>query len=353
MSDKKTTKEQLSSFFTPYFLLGICSILLSLTLKANFSPISGFSLVLVTFIETIGIAIVVASVFTFSSGTSEFMQIVRKFLEDIVVSRNFLSNINVEGKKQALKSLIQPSTIEKNNYPNIGNYYDFFIDRTLGIGKKSIRSNYTIYNRIYLKDGVVVIEGTYKYRVYPHNDGFEDIVVGFENNQSYCDYISICNPEGKRFYKKREELALKENNEGGDITYLTKISFKSSIDGTNINSGIVSGYEISKEANHLDVEIKVTEFGDDHWSLVQFKALQPTDGFTFSIFCEDQIRIRTHAIYVVGAKYYIVESDDKKSFHLTCNQWINEGSGVSVVVAVPHANCLIQPNIQEEAKSAA
>ena len=344
--NKKSAKEQLIGFFTPYFLLGICLIFLSLILKANFPTLSASCMVPIVFIETIGIAIVVASVFTFSSGTSEFMQIVQKFLEDIVVSRNFLSNINVDGKKQALKSLIQPSTIEKNNYPNIGNYYDFFIDRTLGIAKKSIRSNYTIYNRIYLKEGRVVIEGTYKYRVFPHSDGYEDIVVGFENKESYCDYISVCNPEGHRLYNSKDGLKFNKINEGGDIMYVTKISFKESIDSQS--TGIVSGKEISKEANHLDVEIKVTEFGDDHWSLVQFKALQPTDGFTFSIYCENDIQIRTHAIYVVGAKYYMVSGEDKKSFHLTCNQWINEGSGVSVVVAVPHANCMVNATNKSE-----
>lgn len=334
------SKGQLVKFFSPYFFVGIILILFSLTIKANFE-LGKFLSVALTCVETVGVAILVASIFTFASGTSEFMNIVRKFLEDIVVSRNFLANIDVEGKKQALKSLIQPSTIERNNYPNIGNYYDYFIDRTLGIGKKSIRSNYNIYNRFYLKDGVVVIEGTYKYRVYPHNDGYEDIVVGFENKKSYCEYISVCNPEGKRLYVRKDELGYEENNEGGDVTYLTRVSFKENKLSDTESEAIVDGNEIAKGANHLDVEIKVIEYGDDHWSLVQFKALQPTDGFTFSIRCEDQIQIRTHAIYVVGAKYYIVDSDDKKSFHLTCNQWINEGSGVSVVVAVPHANCLI------------
>ena len=81
----------------------------------------------------------------------------------------------------------------------------------------------------------------------------------------------------------------------------------------------------------------MTEFGTDHWSLVQFKALQPTDGFKFYMYCEgDDVVIREHAIFVVGAKYYFTLSENKKSVTVACNQWINEGSGLCVLVSIPH-----------------
>lgn len=85
----------------------------------------------------------------------------------------------------------------------------------------------------------------------------------------------------------------------------------------------------------LDVELKVTEYGSDHWTLIQFKALQPTDGFRFQLRCEDGITVKDHSIFVVGAKYYLDIADDKKTISVSCNQWINEGTGLCVLVAVP------------------
>lgn len=320
----KKTFRWLRKFFLNYVWIGVVLLLISIILDLdNPSNTRPYALsIFIKSVEAVGLAVLIAAIFSFASGTSEFIEKIRGLLEDIIVRRNFLANIDPEGKKEALKTLIQPSASEKNKYPNIGNYYGYFINKTLEIGRKSVRSNYQVTSRAYfdLVKGKIAIEGIYSYRLYPSSDGFNDITVGFEepkDGDSFCSYVSVSDPDGLRKIFENPELI--EHDEGGDISSRATLPIKEFGDGKN----------------HLDVELKVTEYGTDHWSLIQFKALQPTDGFKFYMRCDGDIEIREHAIFVVGAKYYLDLHQDKKSITVSCNQWINEGTGLCVLVSIP------------------
>ena len=324
-----TTFQWFRKFFINYLWLGVAILLLSIVLDKSFpEPARGYWLgVVLKLIEGVGVSVLIASIFTFASGTSEFINSVRTLLEDIIIKRNFLSNIDPEGKREALKALIQPSASEKNKYPNIGDYYGYFIDKTLEIKEKSVRSNYAINARAYLcpKENKIAIESSYTYRLYPSENGFNDITLGFEDSISSCSIVNVSDPQGERNIIKEPELI--EFNEGGDITYRATIPVKEFGDGKN----------------HLDVELRLTEFGTNHWKLLQFKALQPTDGFRFHLHCEGEITIKEHAIFVVGAKYHLDISSDKRNISFTCNQWVNEGTGLCVLVSIPE-NLLVSNN---------
>jgi hypothetical protein len=317
----------LKRFFFNYVWIGVALLLVSAILDLD-NPVAtrsyGFS-ILIKAVEAIGLSILIAAIFSFASGTSEFIEKIRDLLEDIIVRRTFLANIDPEGKKEALKALIQPSASEINKYPNIGDYYGYFINKTLEIAKKSVRSNYQVTCRAYFDPlkGKIAVEGIYSYRLFPSSEGFNDITVGFEEpkgGDSFCTYVAVSDPKGERKIFDSPELT--EYNEGGDISSRATLPIK----------------EFGDRKSHLDVELKVTEFGNDHWSLIQFKALQPTDGFKFYMRCDDDIEIREHAIFVVGAKYYLLAADDKKSISVACNQWINEGSGLCALVSIPQAS---------------
>lgn len=318
----KSSFHWLKRFFFNYVWIGIALLLVSIILDLdNPSGTRTYAYsILIKGLEAIGLSVLIAAIFSFASGTSEFIEKIRGLLEDIIVRRNFLANIDPDGKKEALKALIQPSASEINKYPNIGDYYGYFINKTLEIAKKSVRSNYQVISRAYFDTdkGKIAVEGIYSYRLFPSSDGFNDITVGFEDADSGCAYVSISDPNGER--KTFENPKLSEHNEGGDISRRATLAIK----------------EFGDRKSHLDVELKVTEFGTDHWSLVQFKALQPTDGFKFHMRCEGAIEIREHAIFVVGAKYYLTLPEGNKSITVACNQWINEGSGLCVLVSISH-----------------
>src|SRR6185295_8663020 len=168
-------------FFANYLWLGIVIILASVIANDYFSiPPSlspPFSIkVLIDTTEAIGIAIVIASIFTYASGTSEFMTKIRELLQDIVVSRDFLGNIDSASKREALSAILKPSTEERNIYSNIEDYYNYYISQTLDISKKCVRSNYTVYYRAYWdnKTKRVAADGIYQYRLYPTVDGYGD-----------------------------------------------------------------------------------------------------------------------------------------------------------------------------------
>lgn len=323
----KETLGWVRKFFATYFWLGALLILVNIILELEYKADARayWLSIVIKLIEAVGISILIASIFTFASGTSDFIGKIRSLLEDIVVRRNFLANIDPDGKKEALKALIQPSASEVNKYPNIGDYYGYFIEKTLGIAAKSVRSNYQVTSRAYFdqKKGKIAVEGIYSYRLYPSSNGFNDITVGFEHKESCCEYIAIHDPSGEKMEEKN--IVLKEHNEGEDI------SFRATIPVKDFGSG----------KNHLDVELKVIEYGEDHWKMIQFKALQPTDGFKFQLRCEGDVAVKEHAIFVVGAKYYLRQSDGGDFFSVACNQWVNEGTGLCVLVSLPHTDCQI------------
>jgi len=323
MSTKPTALAKwLLFFFSNYFWLGLV-VILSAIIIDKYIPTKPFLYdVLVRTLESVGIAIVVASIFTFASGTSQFINKIQKLLQDIVVSRNFLGNIDIESKKQALESLLKPSTREEEIYSNIEDYYNVQIKEALTISEKCVRSNYYVHSRAYFdtEKKKVVVDGIYTYRLYPSKDGFGDVSVAFEEEEgdSTCEFIAVCNPDGTR--KTYEHPELKALAERGQELKVTTIDLS----------------EHGEGCNHLDIEARVREYGTDHWIMLTFKALQPTDGFNFLLRCDEPLQIRKTSVFVLDANFYVEERDDNKELAVSCNQWINEGSGLAVLVAIPH-----------------
>ncbi len=317
----------IKNFFMNYIWGGIVLLLFSIILELIFVlPDRHFSInLLILILNYVGIAIIVSAIFSYASGTSKFINQIKSLLESIVIKRNFLNNIDPSSKKDILKTLLQPSLAETNNYPNIGNYYGNFIDKALEIRKKNVRSNYAVNAHVSFDKSIqkIVIESRYSYRLYPSIDGYGDVTIGFEEpvgGPCQCSLLSISSPNGYRV--KKENLEFQEDINEGKICKVSK---------TSINQD-----QNLKDCNHLDVDLNVKEFGGDHWALLSFKALQPTDGFKFYLKCDKDIIVKEFSVFVVGAKYHIQKSDDDKEITISCNQWINEGSGLSILIGIPH-----------------
>lgn len=169
----------------------------------------------------------------------------------------------------------------------------------------------------------IAIDSRYSYRLYPSIDGYGDVTIGFEeplDGPCECSLLSISSPDGYRLTK--ENLDFHEDINEGKTCKVSKTSI-------NQDSEL-------KDCNHLDVDLNVKEFGGDHWALLSFKALQPTDGFKFYLRCGKDIIVKKFSVFVVGAKYDVRLNNDKKEITISCNQWINEGSGLSILIGVPH-----------------
>lgn len=316
----------IKNFFLNYIWIGIVLLLIS-TIAELLFPVANRHFAIGLFIlifNYVGIAIIVSAIFSYASGTSQFMDQIKSLLESIVIKRNFLSNIDPNSKKDVLKTLLQPSTAESNNYPNIGNYYGNFIEKALDIREKNVRSNYTV-NAIAMFDKEhekIAIDGRYSYRLYPSVNGYGDVTVGFEgvDNLCECSLLTVSTPDGYRV--KKNNLELIEDSNNGNVSQVAQVK---------INEDLKL-----KDCNHLDVDLNVKEYGEDHWALLSFKALQPTDGFKFYLRCADDIIVKDFCVFVVGANYDVIQSDDKKEITISCTQWINEGAGLSILVSSGH-----------------
>ena len=207
----------LKGFFFTYVWIGVVLLLIAIVLDLFYPTTTRHYLgsIFINLLSSLGMAIVISAIFSFASGTSEFMEKIRGLLEDIVVSKKFLTNIAPKGKKEALKALIQPSSNDMNKYPNIGDYYGFFIDKTLEIEKKNVRSNYQVSTRAYFDESKnkIAIDGVYRYRLFPCANGFNDIIVGFEDKDSFCSVVSVSKPNGdKKNFKDPELIEMNEND---------------------------------------------------------------------------------------------------------------------------------------------
>lgn len=319
----ENSSKNLISLFSSYFWLGMVLTLLSIVLDQQFPPPDrAFSLsVLIGFIQSVGLAIVVASIFTYVSGTSEFIEKIKQLLQNIVVSRDFLCNIDSESKREALSSLIKPTTEERNIYSNIEDYLNTYVNQTMEVTNKCVRSNYTVSARAYFdsETGKVCVLSNVSYRLYPTKDGYSQINVGFleEEEDSTCTKVVINTPHGER-------------------EVVTSLKFEPiEIDAGKARLAKISLSKHAKTCSHLDISLEMKEFGADHWQMLSFSALMPTDGFNHHLRCEGDLVVSAFQTFIHGAKFY-VDRPSEKEIITSCNEWVNEGTGLSILISSPH-----------------
>lgn len=304
--------------FTNYFWIGLFLIIMSMYLS-SFTLNKEYLLVL-KIVETIGMAVFVAGLFSFTFETLSFQLKMQDIVEKIVLKRAFLSDLPIDKKKESLHNLLKPTESEVEKYSNIEDFYNSYIEEILKVSQRNVRSNYNIninvrYDAIKNK---VYSEGFYSYRLYPSNFGYTDITVGFlkEDIESSVDVI-INMPDGKRHTFLFDEL--KEKFEETPLTKQTKIKVN----------------DLCKDIHHVDVELRVKEYGFNHWMNVFFKAEQATDGFKLTVMSDEDLTIKSQVIIFDVGHHYHVDYISNKEVHVSCHQWLNEGSGLSLIVSKP------------------
>lgn len=333
MKEENKIKRWMGFFFSNYLWLGIVLVLLAIIIDKQFDIDALWFGSLVALVQSIGIAVVVASIFTFASGSSEFVNKIRNLLQDIVVSRNFLGNIDSESKREALSSLIKPSFEEKRIYSNIEDYLNTYIAQTMDVTNKCVRSNYCVNARAYI-DGAtdrVMVNSKITYRLYPTKAGYSDIKVGFleQEGDSYCEELIINTPHGRR-----------------DV--IKEFDYKNvTIDGGEARLATIDLSKFEKDCSHLDIEISMVEPGFDHWKMLSFSALQPTDGFRHYLRCEDGLEVKDFHTFVHGARMY-VDRKGETEMTASCNEWVNEGTGISMLISLRDAHSCFEPAFAQQ-----
>lgn len=314
--------KHLQLLFSKYLWLGVILLLIAIILNKYLGQEGFLSYISIQLIQSIAVAIIVASIFTYTMGTAEFVDKIKDLLEDIVVSRRFLGNLSSKDKEEALHAILKASDAESKTYSNITRFYAHHVNKTLGIKEKCVRSNYTVTVRAFYdySKKLVAVNGIYAYRLFPGASGYQPIKVGFDEGDinSRVEKVIVHKPNGEREVFGGVELFPQENV------------------GSHDRLGTIATDALGKGQEHLDIEIHVVEYGLDHWFMFTFKALQPTDGFRLNLTCQNGLEVRKHCVFDDGNAYH-VDSNGKNELNIACHQWIKEGVGVSILISIPHS----------------
>lgn len=309
-------------FVLNFFWFGFAALLITIIFDFTLTNQTFIQKVIIELGKNVSIAIIIAAIFTWASESRAFINNVKTLLKNIIISRDFLSNLDTKNKMETLGLIIKPTGYEKEIYSNIEGYYDYYIRRTMDIINKNVRSDYSVNSRIYFdkKKGVLACEEVISYRLYPNSTGFGMLRLGFRESEKLNEvkYVKIYIPEGGRIDIPEKQIKLSNVAFGGGKARMAEINLE----------------DYARDQKHLKIELKMIEYGCDHWIPVPYQALQPTDGLNYYLRCEDDIYIKKIETFGQGINFNIDENESHNECSITTYQWINDGTGIFIIASM-------------------
>lgn len=295
--------------FSKFSVIGSGLILLSIIIDLN--DFGYFFVAVVTnFMQTVGVALLIGSIFDFSKNSEEFMVFVSNILKDIIVSKNFLQGLEDKEKKKALQMILTPSGNQLEQCSDIQMYFKKKIDDTMEIFHTNFKTNLVVNAEARKVNDIVQVFATLSYRVYKIEDKYAPIMTTFERSECNVGRSYIISPDGVKEIKDQNIT-----QEGVTIS------------PTNVK---VYSYEIPEELYkypYLTIKKEVIEKGYDHWTNFHWNTLTPSDGITFNIRCFDDLHIKEYFIFDSEDLYNVTESADKTSIDIISTSWLDKHSG--------------------------
>jgi hypothetical protein len=320
-------KTKNDSFFKQYFLkycwASIFILLAVIIFDLQFPNQNVYLRIISDFFRTVGVTLLVASIFSWATDTENFMNEIQSKLIDIVINRKFLTSLDHDSKINTLGAILKPI----NDKSKIGDYCQYYIEKTLGISKENVRTNYKVDARIYFDKlrNRVACEKYVTYTLYPTESGYSPIRIGYSDKETIGNiyYLKLHSKiNGKSTLFKQEDIQL----------------IPIPIDGVIMHIATFDMSKFTIEDEYLEVEFKMSEYGYDHWIMAAIQILQATDRLHFKIRCEDGIKINTTDAFGQGVDFNISKSDDKKEASISTFQWLTEGAGAIVIASIPPAS---------------
>lgn len=302
-------------FFNKFFVIGFITILISIIIDLSINDCI-IKMIIVNLSNTIGIALLIGSIFDFSKNSNDFMDFVSSILKDIIVSKNFLKGLEDKEKKKALEMVLTPSGNQLEQCSDIQMYFQRKIDETMEIFHTNFKTNLVVNAEVRKLDGIVQTFITLTYRVYKIEDKYFPLITTFEKEDCNVEKSYIISPEG-----------VKEISEK-DITFTDE-------DISPINVKTYS-YEIPEELYkypYLTIKKTIIEKGYNHWTNFHWNTLTPTDGITFTLKCYDELHIKEYFIFDSEEFYNVTEADDKTSIDIISTLWLDKHSGFVFTVS--------------------
>lgn len=302
-------------FFNKFFVIGFITILISIIIDLSINDCI-IKMIIVNLSNTIGIALLIGSIFDFSKNSNDFMDFVSSILKDIIVSKNFLKGLEDKEKKKALEMVLTPSGNQLEQCSDIQMYFQRKIDETMEIFHTNFKTNLVVNAEVRKLDGIVQTFITLTYRVYKIEDKYFPLITTFEKEDCNVEKSYIISPEG-----------VKEISEK-DITFTDE-----NISPINVKT---YSYEIPEELYkypYLTIKKTVIEKGYNHWTNFHWNTLTPTDGITFTLKCYDELHIKEYFIFDSEEFYNVTEAEDKTSIDIISTLWLDKHSGFVFTVS--------------------
>lgn len=309
-------------FFNGYFVLGIIIILVSIivdvyydgeSMESTKSMIPLIPIIIEDFLRAIGIALVIGSVFDFSKNSEGFMTMVSNLLKEIIISKNFLKDLEVSESRKALEIILKPSGEQLEQCGEINHYFEKKINESMRMFNTNFKTNLTIQAIAKREGDIVVVDAVISYRIYKIGEKYFPITTTFERNNCDIGGTTIIHQDGSLPITEKLVGADKEDKEDTSPTHLKKYEF-----------------EIPEELYkypHLGIKKEAREEGYDHWTNFHWNTLTPCDGVHFTLTCQNDLTIKEYFIFDDINLYCVDSSEDKKRITICSNCWLDENTG--------------------------
>ena len=328
MSEEGKFVKGMKKVFKNFFWLGVVVLLITIIVYEKLLVKYQNSIIFKTLIDlstTLSISIVISGIFTWVSESSFFATKIMSLLKSVVLKRDFLSNLDIANKKEALKVLIEPSRFERNNFERVADYYSFYIDQTMDLSNKNIRSDYIANVEVSFEANIVQYITDITYRLFPNEKGFGLLKVGFEEQ-----------PGSKIGELISAKIGI-SSGEYVDITNMFKDNddtiggMKSILKTVDLNQDKIETIQL-KEQKFLIVKLTLKEYGYDHWVPINFRTLQPTSSFSYVVNYPSDFHCVSYNTYGQAINYTIDDSQPHK-LDIRTPQWLNEGAGINIIIS--------------------
>jgi len=325
----KKEKEQTTIwciFFNKYFLIGLLLMFLSVIydigikiLLNNYQFWQTILNIIFSIIYILGPSLVVASIFTFSIESKNFIKYIIDKIEKTMIKKEFLDKLNDGDKREALKKILTPSDEKYQLFSNIKNYFEETITKSMTLFDCSFKSHFTIDVNAIIKDNKVCCNETMCHRIYKSKNGFDPIKFSIDDSvpNLVFDYVQYTPQNERTKILAEADFKKTTNDEETGVKWITYL------------------YDIPKDikADFISVIYKLLTYGYDHWLLYSYKTEIPSEGINVIVNCSNELIIKEFGILDNGKNYNCYCSEDKKRLEIYTSQWISPGHGFFVLIA--------------------
>lgn len=307
------------SFFSKFFFVSVILILAGLMLtdvSVENSKIKFITYLTSLLLTNVGVAIFVANIFTFILGTEEFISFIRDRLINIVISKDFIRNLNQEEQKKLLHLVLKPAKELSEIYSGITSYFNQYIDNSMKLFDTIYRGHMRIDGFASFNKDRNCIQLSYDidYVIYKTGEKFDPIILGLEDKSS-AHIKTIIRGSGNIEKTLTDEQAREIPLDDPTMQKMMEL-------------------EIPPEFNRLsqvNVSRRIVEYGSDHWQIFSYKTIKACDQVSITINCEDGLVIKNCNTYGIQGNFSIEKEPSK--IKVTYNDWLSPGFGVNILVA--------------------